>query len=131
MALLETSLIVLYPFLVELGKKGIDKIVETASEKMTEGSINWMKSLFFKDGQPKKALEALVKNPDSLENQYAIKALVENSIEDNPEIENYVKEIIEQFPHIENSISNSKNVITGNINTGGGSFINGDGNQIS
>jgi hypothetical protein len=132
MPLLTTAtLAVLYPFLIELGKKGACKIVETSSEKLTSGSISWLKSLFFKDNEPKKALKELINEPESMENQTAIMTLVENSIEDNPEYENYLKELLDKLPKIENNINNSKNVITGNVNTGGGSFINGDSNQIS
>ena len=55
-----TTLAVLYPFLIELAKKGADKIVETSSEKLTSGSISWLKSLFFKDDEPKKELKELM-----------------------------------------------------------------------
>ena len=89
-----TTLAVLYPFLIELAKKGADKILETSSEKLTSGSISWLKSLFFKDDEPKKALNELINAPGSLEKQTVIKALVENSIEDNPEYENYLNEIL-------------------------------------
>jgi|SRR5690606_3484075 len=126
-----TTLAILYPFLIELGKKGIEQVVNTSSEKLTEGSISWIKSLFFKDDKPKNALKELIENPDNDEKQNAIRALIENSIEDNPEVKNYIDEIAEKFSHIQNSITNSKNVITGNVNTGGGNFINGDSNQIS
>ncbi|UMY64354.1 MULTISPECIES: hypothetical protein [unclassified Flavobacterium] len=125
------TLAVLYPFLTELGKKGIEKVVDTSSEKLTEGTISWIKALFFKDNKPKNVLQKLVENPNKVENQNAIKTLIENSIEDNPEVKNFIAEIAEKFPHIHNSITNSKNVITGNVNTGGGNFVNGDGNQIS
>lgn len=132
MPLLTTAtLAVLYPFLIELSKKGIEKVVDTSSEKLTEGSISWIKSLFFKDHKPKNALKELMENPENTEKQNTIKALIENSIEDNPGVKKYIEEITEKFPHIQNSITNSKNVITGNVNTGGGNFINGDSNQIS
>lgn len=132
MPLLTTAaLAVLYPFLIELAKKGAEKIVETSSEELTSGSIGWLKSLFFKDDKPKKALKELIDEPESLENQTAIKTLVENSIEDNPENQNYLNELLDKLPKIENNITDSKNVITGNVNTGGGNFINGDSNQIS
>lgn len=126
-----TTIAILYPFLIELGKKGIEKVVDTSSEKLTEGSISWIKSLFFKDSKPKNALKELMENPENTEKQNTIKTLIENSIEDNPEVKKYIEEITEKFQHIQNSITNSKNVITGNINTGGGIFINGDNNQIS
>lgn len=125
------TLVALYPFLIELAKKGAEKIVDTGSEKITEGSIDWLKSLFFKNNEPKNALKELINEPEDKENQNAIKAIIENSIEDNPEYEKYLQEILEKLPKIENTITNSKNVITGTVNTGGGNFINGDSNQIS
>ena len=132
MPLLTTAtLAVIYPFLIELAKKGAEKIMETSTEELTSGSIGWLKSIFFKDNRPKKALQDLIDEPESLERQTAIKTLVENSIEDNPEYENYLNELLDKLPKIQNNISNSKNVITGNVNTGGGNFINGDGNQMS
>lgn len=126
-----SSLAVLYPFLLEMAKKGVEKIVETSTENLTSGSIKWIKSLFFKDNEPKKALKELINEPQNVEKQSAIKTLIENSIEDNPEYENYLNELLDKLPKIENNISNSKNVITGNVNTGGGNFINGDGNLMS
>ncbi|MCZ2223850.1 MAG: hypothetical protein LC122_09500 [Chitinophagales bacterium] len=126
-----STLALLYPFLTELAKKGAEKIVETSSEKFTSGSIGWLKSLFFKDDDPKKALQELIDEPESLEKQIAIKTLVENSIEDNPEYQNYLNELLDKLSKVGNKISGSKNIITGNVNTGGGNFINGDSNQVS
>lgn len=126
-----TTIAILYPFLLELAKKGAEKIVDTGSEKITDGSINWLKSLFFKNDEPKNALKELINEPENKEKQNAVKAIIENSIEDNPEFENNLKEILEKLPKVESTITNSKNVITGNVNTGGGNFINGDSNQIS
>ena len=40
------------------------------------------------------------------------------------------EELIKKNPNIENTISNSKNVVTGNINAGGNSIV-GDGNTIN
>lgn len=132
MSLLTTAAITaICPFLIDLTKKGIEKIVETGGEKITENSIAWLKSLFFKNDEPKNALKELIDEPGNKEKQNAIKAIIENSIEDNPEFENNLKEILEKLPKVENIITNSKNVITGNVNTGGGNFINGDSNQIS
>ena len=126
-----TTLAVLYPFLIELAKKGADKIVETSSEKLTSGSISWLKSLFFKDDEPKKELKELINEPENVEKQTAIKTLVENSIEDNPEYQNYLNELLDKPSKVGNKISGSKNIITGKGNTGGGNFINGDSNQVS
>ncbi|MGS0748656.1 hypothetical protein [Halpernia sp. GG3] len=126
-----SSVAVLYPFLIEMVKKGAEKIVEKSSENLTDGSISWLKSLFFKDGEPKNTLKNLVNKPESIENQFAVKTIIENSIEDNPENEKYLKEILQNLPKTSNEITNSKNVITGNVNTGGGNFMNGDNNKVS
>lgn len=132
MPLLTTAtLAVLCPFLIDLGKKGIEKIVEISSEKLTEGSITWLKSLFFKGDEPKKALKELINDSENKEKQAAIKVLIDNSLENNPEFETYLNELLENLPKTENYLSESKNVIVGNVNTGGGNFINGDNNQLS
>lgn len=120
------TMAVITPFLIELGKKGIEKFSEKGFESISEAATTWIKSLFIKDNKPKKALLDLQKDPDNKEKQNIAKAIIENSIEDNPEFENYLKEILEKLPKIENTITNSKNVNTGNINTGGGDFRIGD-----
>lgn len=120
------TMAVITPFLIELGKKGIEKFSEKGFEKVSDGAINWFKTLFFKDDKPKKALLELQENPEDKEKQNIAKAIIENSIEDNPEFEKFLKEILEKLPKVENTITNSKNVNTGNVNTGGGSFRIGD-----
>ncbi|PJJ08720.1 hypothetical protein CLU83_2015 [Flavobacterium sp. 1] len=120
------TMAIITPFLIELGKKGIEKFTEKGFESVSESAINWFKSLFFKDDKPKKALLELQKEPENKEKQNIAKAIIENSIEDNPEFNNYLKELMEKLPKIENTISNSKNVNTGNVNTGGGNFRIGD-----
>lgn len=124
------SIAVITPFLVDLAKKGFEKIAETSGERFTEGTISWIKSLLFKNEEPKNALKELIIEPENTEKQNAIKAIIENSIEDNPELEKCLNEILDKLPKVENSINNSKNIVTGNVNTGGGNFINGDSNQI-
>lgn len=126
-----STLALLYPFLIELAKKGTEKIMETGSEKLTSETIAWLKSLFFKGDEPKKALKELIDEPGNSEKQNAIKVLIGNSIEDNPEFENYLSELLKKLPKAETNINASRNIITGNVNTGGGNFINGDDNQIS
>lgn len=121
-----SSVAILYPFLIEMVKKGVEKIVEKSSENLTDGSINWLKSLFFKDGEPKNTLKNLVSNPESIDNQVAVKTIIENSIEDNPENETFLKELLQNLPKISNEITHSKNVNTGNVSTGGGNFRLGD-----
>ncbi len=118
-------------FLTTLAQKGLDKAFETGGEKVSEDAYNWIKSLFYKNGEPKKILKELQEDPKNSEKLSNANAIINTSIEDNPQFEVYLKEILEKLPKIENTISNSKNVITGNINTGGGNFINGDNNQMS
>lgn len=121
-----TAIAVIYPFLIELAKKSAEKVVDTSSEKITEGSIDWLKSLFFKNKEPKNALRELIIDPENQERQNDIKAVIENSIEDDPENEKYLKELLKELPNTQTSIHKSKNVNTGNINTGGGNFRIGD-----
>lgn len=118
-------------FLTTLAQKGLDKAFETGSERVSEDAYNWIKSLFYKNEEPKKSLNELREDPENKEKLSNALAIINNSIEDNPEFEAFLKEIIEKMPKTVNTISNSKNVITGNINTGGGNFINGDNNQMS
>ena len=120
------TMAIITPFLIELGKKGIEKFTEKGFESVSESAINWIKSLFFKDDKPKKALIELQANPENKEKQNIAKALIESSIEDNPEFETHLKELLEKLPKVENTITNSKNVNTGNVNTGGGDFRLGD-----
>lgn len=120
------TMAVITPFLIELGKKGIENFSEKGFENISEGAINWIKSLFFKDDKPKKALLELQENPESIEKQNIAEALIENSLEDNPEFQIHLKEILEKLPKTEITITNSKNVNTGNVNTGGGDFRLGD-----
>ncbi len=122
------TMAIITPFLLELTKKGYEKLTEKGIESISDGAITWIKSLFIKDEKPKKALLELQDDPENKEKQNIIKAIIENSIQDNPEYNAFLKEIIEKSPKIQNTISNSKNVNTGNVNTGGGSFRIGDNN---
>ena len=118
--------IALTTFLTQLATKGLEKAFETGGEKVSEGAYNWIKSLFYKDNQPKKILKELQEDPHNIEKLSNATAIINNSLEDNPQFEIFLKEIIEKLPKIENTISNSKNVNTGNINTKGGDFRIGD-----
>ena len=118
-------------FLTTLAQKGLDKAFETGGEKVSEGAYNWIKSLFYKNNEPKKILKELQEDPQNLEKRNNATAIIKNSIEDDLQFQAYLEEIIRKMSKNANTISNSKNVITGNINTGGGNFINGDNNQTS
>jgi serine/threonine protein phosphatase PrpC len=122
---------VITTLLTTLAQKGLDKAFETGSEKISEDAYKWIKSLFYKNNEPKKILKELQEDPQNKEKLSNANAIINNSIEDNPQFEAYLKEIIEKVPKTVDTISNSKNVITGNVNTGGGNFINGDNNQMS
>lgn len=110
----------------QLATKGIEKLIETGSEKITEDSYNWIKSLLYKDNKPKKVLKELENNPENIENQNIVKAIIENSIEDNPKFKEYLEEIIQKTGNIQTNIKNSKNINTGTINSGGGNVQIGD-----
>ncbi|HAT3994324.1 TPA: hypothetical protein I9Y78_003482 [Elizabethkingia anophelis] len=116
--------------LLRLGEKGLEKAFETGGEKLSEGAINWIKGLFYKDGMPKKALRELWGNPENPKKQEIAKSIVENSIEDDEINLKYFEELISKTPNVQSSISNSKNVVTGDISVGGHSII-GDGNIIN
>ncbi|MCD0456794.1 hypothetical protein LPB85_15200 [Chryseobacterium sp. LC2016-27] len=116
--------------LLNLTQKGLEKAFETGGEKVSEGAINWVKGLFYKNGEPKKALKELQDDPTNASKQEIAKGIIENSIEDNEDNLKYFEELIKNLPKSENTVSNSKNVVTGNISAGGNSIV-GDGNTIN
>lgn len=118
--------IALGTLLTQIAIKGVEQVFESSIDKITSDSIDWFKSLFYKNGTSKKVMEELEKDPTNEQKLSNAKAIVFNSIEDEPKYENYLKEILEKLPKIENTITNSKNVNTGNVNTGGGDFRIGD-----
>lgn len=117
---------VMTALITTIANKGLDTFVENSSEKISDGAINWIKDLLFKKGKPKIALRELTDNPLKKESQEAVKAIIENSIEDNNVHLEYLKEIIEALPIRDNIVTASKNVNTGNINTSGGNIHIGD-----
>ena len=113
-----------------LAKKGLEKAFETTGEKLTEGALNWLKSVFYYEDKPKTMVQDLINNPESEARRKAIESLINIDLEDYPEHEKFLQEIYEKTKSIETNISvvNSKNVNTGDINTGGGSIHIGDNN---
>ncbi|GAB5472403.1 MAG: hypothetical protein Mars2KO_05020 [Maribacter sp.] len=107
-----------------LANKGLESAFENVGEKVSDGAVNWFKSLLYKDGKPKKALKELQENPTEEDKQAIVKAIVENSIDDNPDYVNYLKEIISVLP--KNTIQKYKNINTGNIDSKGGDIHIGD-----
>lgn len=120
------STVAVTAFLTTLAQKGLDKAFETGSEKVSEDAYNWIKSLFYKESEPKKILKELQEDPENAEKLSNAIAIINNSIEDNQQFQAYIKEIIEKIPETQSTISNSKNVNTGNVNTAGGNFRIGD-----
>jgi t-SNARE complex subunit (syntaxin) len=119
--------VALTALLSTIAQKGLDKAFETGIENISEDAYNWFKSLFYKrNSEPKTILKELqtdYKNPKKLSNAVAI---INNSLDDNPEFEIFFKEIMDNIPKVENTINNSKNVNIGNVNTNGGDFRLGD-----
>jgi len=112
--------------LLNLAQKGLGKASESLGDKVSQGAFNWIKSLFYKDGKPKKAMEDLIADPGNHEKIGAARAIVENSIEDDPNNASYLRELVANLSENETTISTSKNINTGNVNTGGGNFRIGD-----
>ena len=109
-------------FATGLGLKGIEK----GGELVSEGAVNWFSNLFIKNGVPKNTFQRYLDAPDDHVNQNGIQAIIENSIEDNPEFKKYLEEFFSMLPDNKSIIKDSKNVNTGNVNTGGGDFSIGD-----
>ena len=111
---------------VSLATKGLESLVENTGESISQGAVNWVKSLFYKDSEPKKALKELQENPSNEMKLEIVKSILANSIEANSENLNYFKEIISKLPYSDITIKDSKNVNTGDVDTGGGDFRIGD-----
>lgn len=128
MAIITTAAIT--ALVTSLAKKGLEKAFETTGEKLTEGALTWIKSIFYDEDKPKPMVNDLIQNPDSEARRKAIESLVNIDLEDHPDNEKFLHEVYEKTKSIETNISitNSKNVNTGNITTGGGSVYIGDSN---
>ncbi|MCD9617904.1 hypothetical protein [Chryseobacterium gleum] len=109
-------------FATGLGLKGIEK----SGELISEGAVTWFSNLFIKNGEPKNNFQRYLDAPDNEANQNMMQAIIENSIEDNPESKQYLEEFFKTFSENKLIIKDSKNVNTGNVNTGGGDFSIGD-----
>lgn len=109
-----------------IAKNGLDKILDSAKDKLTDGAFNWFKSIFFENEKPKQIITNLQEKPESEPRTKAVEALLEMDLEENPQNEVWLREVYTKTIHNENNITNSKNVNTGNVNTGGGNFHIGD-----
>lgn len=118
-----------------LGGKAFDKAFDTATEEFTKGSIDWLRTIFFKeDGKPKEVLENLQQNPQDEYNQESAVLAVKKGVRDNPGAESWVQEIAAVIEGKKAkgeqviTISHSKNVNTGHMQSGRDNII-GDNNR--
>jgi len=115
-----------------LAGKAFEEAFETTVGEFTQDSIDWLKTIFFKNNsQPKEVLENLQNKPDSPARRTAAVAAIESELEDNPQAERYLMELvkaIEAMSGNNTTISNSKNVNTGTIHSNGNVII-GDNNH--
>ncbi|HRE76294.1 MAG TPA: hypothetical protein PLL09_00575 [Flavobacterium sp.] len=109
-----------------LAEKGLEKAFDTTVGEISKNAVNWVKNLFTKDESVKTELVELQEKPESIARLNAVKAIIERDIEDNPDSEKYLQEIYDKLLNININITNSKNINTGNINSGGGNIQLGD-----
>ncbi len=109
-------------FATGLGLKGIEK----GGEMISEGALNWFTDLFVKNGKPKSHFQKYIEAPKHLEHQNALRVIIENSIDDDPESEKFLKEFYIAFSNSKTEVKKSKNINFGNVSTNGGNFRLGD-----
>ena len=119
-----------------LAKKLADsKTFQDFTNEFSDAVVKWIKPIFLKeDNSPKEVLENLKKKPESSVRQDAAKAAIAINLEDNSDAEKLIAEmttIINKKKEAGESvsISNSKNVNTGNI-TAGANVTLGDNYKI-
>lgn len=122
------STAILVSFAIELAKNGIVEFSKSSGKKISDSAFKWITKLFYKeDKQPKKILEDLKLNSESLEAKNSLVAIIQNDVKDDPIKQEYLAEIIENYRlNYFTEINKSKNVNTGNINTEGGDVRLGD-----
>ncbi|WP_294959775.1 hypothetical protein [uncultured Flavobacterium sp.] len=109
-----------------LAEKGLEKAFETTGEEVSKNAVNWVKNLFKKDNQTREELIQLQEKPDSPARLNAVKAVIERDLEENPDAEKYLQEIYNKVLNLNSNITNSKNVNTGTLKSGGGNIQLGD-----
>ncbi len=111
--------------LIDLVKTGAQKAFEKGSEQIGENSINWLKSIFFKNEKPKAVVESIILEPQNKDLQNKIDILIENDIENTPSNKIYLEHLLEKYKSstISNTILHSKNVVTAPIIAGGNVVI--------
>jgi hypothetical protein len=109
-----------------LAQTGLEKAFETTGEEISRNAVEWIKGLFSKNGKTNQELSELQEKPESTARLNAVKAVIEKDIEDNPETAKYLQEIYLKVLNTKSTITHSKNVNTGTINSNGGSIQLGD-----
>jgi hypothetical protein len=107
----------LSPYLIEGGKE----LAKSAGKEVWE----LIKKPFTSDKE-KALLTDLEKNPDNQIVQGKVIGKLEEYLEANPELLKSLTELLSKAKSESINISQSKNVNTGNVNTGGGDFRIGD-----
>jgi hypothetical protein len=110
----------------QLAKKGLEKAFETSVEEVSKNAVSWVTNLFKKGGKANNDLMELQEKPDSPARLNAVKAVIERDLEENPDAEKYLQEIYNKVLNVNSNITNSKNVNTGTLNSGGGNIQLGD-----
>ncbi|MPR35545.1 hypothetical protein [Salmonirosea aquatica] len=98
----------------------------------TEATVNWIKPIFItEDKKPKEIIEDLKADPADELNTGAVENALAKALKRNPEAEADLKAMYDSLQAKASRgesirIMHSKNVNTGNVNTGGGDFRQGD-----
>jgi len=133
-----TLTVMISSFVAYLGSKiqnnePISKFISDFSQ----ATIDWIKPIFLKeDGSETDISLEFSKKPDSPIRRRALESAIEMKLEDEPEGKLFIEEIFQSLSKKDDgqkaiaTVIASKNVNTGNVNTGGGDFILGDNNKI-
>ncbi|MEZ5040518.1 MAG: hypothetical protein R2828_11510 [Saprospiraceae bacterium] len=111
------------------------KPLQAFFSEFTEATVNWIKPLFIKDDQPKEVLENLQKDPADALNQSDAQNALARGLRDTPGAEALLTAMYARIMDKKEkgeaiSISDSKNVVIGNMHAGG-NIIVGDSNTLN
>lgn len=102
-----------------------NKTFKDFTKDFSTATVEWIKPLFLKeDDEPKQVIQSLEKKPDSTARKKGVEAALEIAVEDNPQLASYLQALAKEILEKEKSeksinITNSKNVVMGNIQAGG------------
>ncbi len=98
----------------------------------TEATVNWIKPIFItEDEKPKEMIEDLAADPTDPLNTQSVENALAKALKKDPKGEAFLKEMYDTIQKKASQgqsivITDSNNVNTGNVNTGGGDFRIGD-----